>query len=75
MVGYLSTVKASLGLGVPAVAQWVKNLTTRVPVVAQWVTNSSSIHANMGSIPGPAQWVKNLALLRLWRRPAAEALI
>ena len=29
----------------------------------------------MGSIPGLAQWVKDLALLWLWRRLAAAAMI
>ena len=37
-----------MATGVPAVAQWVKNLTIVAPVAAE----------AQGSIPSPAQWVK-----------------
>ena len=62
-----------------------------VPVVAQRAKNSISIHEDAGSIPGLPQWVEgssmamncsvghrcgsDLALLWLWHRLAAAALI
>ena len=35
-----------------------------VPVVAQWVKNSTSIQEDLDLIPGLAQWVKDLVLPR-----------
>ena len=63
----------------------MKSTVLGVPVVAQWVKNPCSLHEDEGSIPGPAQWVKEvghrcgldtaLQWLWLWCRLAATALI
>ena len=39
------------------------------------ITNPTSIYEVPDLIPGFTQWVKDLALLWLWCRPAAAALI
>ena len=35
-----------------------------IPVVAQWVKNPSGIHEDVGSTPGLTQWVKDPTLLQ-----------
>ena len=46
-----------------------------VPIVAQWVKNPTSIHKDVGSIPVLARWVKDLVWLQAEVQVADEARI
>ena len=70
---------------------FIKLYTLGIPIVAQWVKNPTSIHEDVDLISDLTQWVKgsgravsygvghrhssDLTLLWLWCRPADAALI
>ena len=43
--------------------------------MVQWLMHPTRNREVVGSIPGLARWVKDLALLWLWHRPVATALV
>ena len=51
----------------------LKKINLGIPMVAQQVKNPTSIHEDGGLIPGLAQWVRDLPLPWLWHKPAAAA--
>ena len=44
----------------------IKKCNWGVPIVPQQVKNPTSIHENVGLIPGLTQWVKDMVLPQAW---------
>ena len=57
----MQVIKTGMFLGVPFVFK--NSFVVAVPVVAQRVPNLTSIHLDVGPIPGLSQWVEDPALL------------
>ena len=60
-------------LSVHKITSLIKNMDTGSSHGGAVETNQTSIHEEVGSLPGLSQWFKDLALLWLWWRLAATA--
>ena len=53
----------------------IKHISLGVPIVAEWVKNLTSIHEDVGLIPHLIHWVKDLALMQAVAEVAEAGLI